>query len=247
MIGGNCGNGSNATMVGESEKYIRILLYGGAMNKSDNSSFYFASENVKNDYSNDGTIIHKSIDSAAKIINLINAQADNSIQSLDFFAHGDMFGIYFIKGSNIFKDISEEEVEKNNLNASLYLGSYTKLIYGSDLHDESDVIQNIKFSKFTFSSKIEIHGCLTAAELYITDNIAEELSVLLFNAGKKESIVIGHSTKANPNINGAITTDAEQDYRHEERIVFNNGTIILKTIKKGRITADEINKALNNK
>ncbi len=240
------------------EPYKRIIVYGGAKSKTDNSSFYFAALNVKKDYNNDGKIIVKTIDSAKNLIDFINSQEDNSIQSLDIFTHGDMFGIYLIKGASINKDITTEEVEKKDLNASLYIGSTTKFFYGSDLHDESDTIKNIDFKKFTENAKIEIHGCLTAGDAYIMDNIAADLSEYLYSAGKVNSVVIGHITKANPLINGepvrdengniiSGTTIKQQDYRHGKRVVYNNGEIILKTNKIGRITAKEINNALINK
>ena len=48
---------------------------------------------------------------------------------------------------------------------------------------------------------------------------------ILYEAGKEESVVIGHSEKANPNINGSKTTIKQQDYRHGKRQIFNNGKI----------------------
>lgn len=68
--------------------YVRLLLWGGARKSADNNAFYYASLNVKKDYGNDGEIIHQSVDTAKAIVDLINAQEDNSIQSIDFFCHG---------------------------------------------------------------------------------------------------------------------------------------------------------------
>ena len=75
----------------------------------------------------------------------------------------------------------------------------------------------------------------------------EDLSEYLYKAGKENSVVIGHSTKANPNINGDKTKNEEQDYRHGKRKVFNNGNVILEVVKKGRITGLEIKEALNKR
>lgn len=115
---------------------------------------------------------------------------------------------------------------------------------GSNVGSDSRTIDEINFSNFTKNCKIEIHGCLTAHDMYVKDNICEELSELLYEAGKKESVVIGHSEKANPKINGSKTTIKQQDYRHGKRQVFNNGKIILTTYKKGRITYNDIKNAL---
>ncbi|MCD8418777.1 hypothetical protein J2Q11_13700 [Tenacibaculum finnmarkense genomovar finnmarkense] len=238
-------------------EYFRFLFYGGAKNSGDNSAFHFASLNVMKDYNNDGNISRDAADSAKKIVNKINSQTENSIQSIDFFFHGDMLGLYMIKGSSIYKDISSEDVEDKNLNASLYLGKSSRFFKGSDLHKDSRVISDIDFSKFTKTCKIEIHGCLTAHNMYLKDNICEELSELLYSNGKRKAVVIGHTERANPNIKnrkykdkktGKIieikTKNREQDYRQGERIIFHNGNKILTTKKKGRISGKEINDVL---
>lgn len=238
-------------------EYSRFLFYGGALKSADNSAFHFASLNVMKDYNNDGKIIRQSVDSAKKIIDKINSQDENSIQSIDFFCHGDMFGLYLIKGSSIYVDISKEDRDKKNLNASLYIGKGTRFWKGYDLHEESGVLSDIDFSKFTSSCKIEIHGCLTAGSAVFQDNLCKDFSEYLYDNGKKNAVVIGHTEKANPNIKnkeikdkktGKIikikTSNEEQDYRQGERKVFNNGNVILVTRKKGRITGKEINNAL---
>ena len=80
----------------------------------------------------------------------------------------------------------------------------------------------------------------------------------MYEAGKTESMVIGHSTEANPNLPSTKRkkgeTDKErkkwanisQDYHHGERKVYNNGKVILTTTKEGRITGEEIREALKN-
>ena len=71
------------------------------------------------------------------------------------------------------------------------------------------------------------------------------LSTALFKVGKKRSIVIGHSDYANPN-RGGTKEIAKQDYRHEERVVYNNGKVIAKTRIEGRIFSSFIKKALGD-
>lgn len=232
----------------EKKPYLRLLLHGGARSSSDNSAFYFASLNVIKDYGNSGKIIRKSIDTARQIIDIINEQENDSIQSLDIFAHGGPGGIFLIKGASVNTDIAKDDVEENNLNSSLYVGEIVKSFYGSDKNDDSRTVKKINFSKFTVNSKIELHGCQTCYDMLILDNICEELSELLYQAGKTESVVIGHKDKANPNINGdGPMTNSQQDYRHGTRCLFNNGNAILTTTKKGRITASEINDALQKR
>ena len=159
-------------------------------------------------------------------------------------------------GNKILK-ISDElllkvakERNKNDLNSSLYIGKGLRLVWGWELSGEDKVLSDIDYSKFTNSCKIEIHGCLTAGTIPgfpFLDNFCEDLSEYLYKAGKENSVVIGHSTKANPNINGDKTKNEEQDYRHGKRKVFNNGNVILEVVKKGRITGLEIKEALNKR
>ena len=67
------------------------------------------------------------------------------------------------------------------------------------------------------------------------------------NPANSNAVVIGHATKANPNINGDSTKNSEQDYRSGTRVVYHNGEVLFTTQKKGRITAAEINKHLKTK
>lgn len=196
--------------------------------------------------------IHKSVDSAKAIINLIAAQKNNSIQSLDIFSHGNSSGLYMIKGASTSKSISEDEMNENNLYAPLYLNSSAKNIemlgtlFSGDyrLSEDRGYISDISLAKFTNSCKIEIHGCNTANNYPVWGGMCKDLSEMLHKAGKTRAVVIGHSTKANPNINGVETTNKGQDYRHGERVIFHNGEVILITTKQGRITAPEIDAAL---
>ena len=241
--------------------YKRLLLYGGARKASDNSSFYYASLNVKKDYGNDGEFIHEPVNTAKSLVDIINRQEDNSIQSLDVFCHGSEVALYFIKGSSINNNITEEEVEEKDLHSPLAIGRTTNAISNWNLSGDERLISDIDYNKFTTAAKIEIHGCNTAAVVRVAfwlDNLCEDLSENLYDAGKTNSVVIGHSTKANPNLPTTkirkgesekawnIRKNKEQDYRHGKRKVYNNGECILTTKKQGRITAEEIRNALSN-
>ena len=54
---------------------------------------------------------------------------------------------------------------------------------------------------------------------------------------------IGHPDFTNPN-RGGTKEIAKQDYRHEERVIYNNGKVIAKTRMEGRISPSFIKKAL---
>jgi hypothetical protein len=226
---------------------VRLLFSGGAKSASDNSAFHFAMQNVERDYQNDG-IPTKSFyltNGAKSLVATINAQGDSTIQSLDILCHGGPPGLFLIFGSSMNRSITTAEVENQNLNASLYTGSVIQGVYAWNKHANFDNISSINFNKFTNNAKIEIHGCRTADTVaFVDDSICEDLSEMLYEAGKKKSIVIGHSTKANPNINGSKTTVQEQDYRSGERIGYNNGKAVFTTQATGRISAQTINNAL---
>ncbi|QAR30259.1 hypothetical protein EQP59_02235 [Ornithobacterium rhinotracheale] len=252
-----CTDFRDITIQVKSSKYKRFLLYGGAKSAADNSAFYYASLNVKRDYGSDGEIIHQKVETAKKIIDLINRQKDDSIQSIDFFTHGSQYALYIVRDkktkeySSLKKDL-KDDIESNNLYASRTVKKFQSWFAG----EEEGVINDINFNKFTNSAKIEIHGCNTAASTLLVDNIVTNLSQYLHDAGKNKAVVIGHSQKANPNLpttkrkQGETDKEwnkrknQEQDYRHGERKVYHNGKVILVTKKQGRITAKEINDVL---
>ena len=98
------------------------------------------------------------------------------------------------------------------------------------------------FKVFTNESKIEIHGCNTAFDGEL-DTLSSLISLALFKAGKKRSVVIGHADFSSPN-RGGTKDISKQDYRHETRIIYNNGKVIAKTRREGRLSAEFIKNAL---
>lgn len=227
------------------DNYVRILIYGGAKKKSDNSAFYYAASNVAKDYQND-KIIFKKAYTGKDVVSQINKQKDNSIQSIDFFTHGSQYALYMVRDKNsklnssTETNIDDAKVESNNL----YASKTVKIVQSWFAGDDEDVINNIDYKKFTNTAKIEIHGCNSGAGTYMVDNIAINLSEYLYENGRTKAVVIAHLTKANPNINDSKTKIQEQDYRHGSRIIYNNGKEVFRTAKKGRITASEINSKL---
>lgn len=226
---------------------IRLIMYGGSRKSSDNSAFLYASKNVIKDYKNDLPVKSFFISQGVnQLVDLINAQAENSIQSLDIFCHGSELGLYSILNASLDSSVSYEYVQLNNLESNLYRNKLTKFsqweIFGGASWRNLFVISDINFKKFTNESKIEIHGCNTALDGK-SDTFSAELSKASFKGGKKRSIVIGHADYANPN-RGGTREISKQDYRHELRIVYHNGNVIAKTKMEGRIPASFIRKSL---
>lgn len=221
---------------------IRILAYGGAQPRGENRTFKYACDNVIKDYANDlpqkSFFVHSGF---KQIFDFINKQADNSIQSLDIFCHGNSNGAYFHIGTFMDKTV------KGTKQGNLYRNSIEKYrdILDREVVDRKDQteVDEIDCKKFTSSCKIEIHGCNTATE--DSGNLCMALSLHFFQQGNKRAVVIGHSNFSNPNINGeGNTKPTEQDYRHGTRRIYHNGKILATHKEKGRITASTINALL---
>ncbi len=102
---------------------------------------------------------------------------------------------------------------------------------------EQKVIYDIDFDRFIENGAIiEIHGCESGGDLYVIDSISKNLSEELPNG-----YVIGHLTKANPNI-GGTTVNEKQDYRHGQRAIWKDGKIIKKTTKEGWLNPNDFEK-----
>lgn len=206
------------------------MFYGGARKVGDNASFYYASLNVLKDYKKyypNDSFIHEFVDSAKTIVDKINEQDIESIVSLDLFFHGSKWGLYMYKGASMYKELLINDVEEKNLNASLYASKTSSFITAYDVHQEKRTIYDIDFNKFiSKGAVIEIHGCESGGDLCVIDSISKNLSEEI-----PQGYVIGHITKANPNIDN--TKDSKmQDYRHGARAIWQNGKIIRKTTQK---------------
>lgn len=219
---------------------VRLLFYGGAKVPRDNSAFYFAAKNVEKDYRQkfpNDSYINLFVDSSKTIIDFINIQKKSTIASLDLFFHGSKWGLYMYKGSSMNKELSKEEVSSKNLNASLYAGKTHDLLSSTDGHPEKSTIYDIQFDRFIQKgSVIEIHGCESGEDLPIIDCISKNLSEEL-----PEGYIIGHTTKANPNINGdKKTSNQQQDYRHGKRAIWQNGKVLAYTTQKRWLNIEKI-------
>ena len=106
---------------------IRLVLYGGARSLGDNGAFFHASKNVIADYKNDLPVKSYFISKGMKqFIDLINDQPENSVQSLDVFAHGSDLGLYSVIGASLKKSMTFEYSQSNNLSSNLYRNRSTK-------------------------------------------------------------------------------------------------------------------------
>lgn len=128
---------------------------------------------------------------------------------------------------------------KQALRSTYGLTSYT-------FSDDFRYVDDIDFTKFSQDARIEIHACNTARDVTwgALDTLSELMSKELFNVGCTEAVVIGHTDKANPLINGGKTTIKEQDYRHGRRAIFHRGKIVLSVNDKGPISYGTIRKAI---
>ncbi|ECI6680386.1 hypothetical protein EHE65_03955 [Salmonella enterica subsp. enterica] len=218
-------------------KKVRLFFYGGARKGSHNNTFLDAATNVRNDYEKDKSkdieikplYEHKS---AEDIIERIEMEADNSIESIDFFSHGTPAALRFQRstfgfGQDLFMNTEEQKKE--------------------DKWDgNAGNLSEINYSKFTNTAIIEVHGCRVGSVEKEFNNInwAMIFSKYLYDAGKKKSVVIGHITKANPDQHKTLTGS---DYRHGNRRIYHNGEELDVYRKEGRISSEYINKKLSGK
>jgi hypothetical protein len=217
------------------KRKVRLLLWGGAATPGDNSAFEFAAKSVIRDYNSrdkgNVQVINKNAPTAKDLVDLINAQEDGSIRSLDVFTHGGTNALYFTTASPDTPKLLRFAFH----NSSLYRSRAKMVFNAAGWTEGSALVSDIKFSKFASYAKVELHGCKTADTESDGDNIAADLSERLGQAGKTSAIVIGHADKANPNIKGGGEKLHEQDYRHGIRLVFEHGKIARTSKQKGHI------------
>lgn len=228
------------------KRKVRLLLWGGAATPGDNSAFEFAKANVVRDYKKaDGgnfSIVEKRILVAQDIVAQINVQADDSIRSLDIWTHGGPHTLYMTTADppppKTSSWVTRNLYELNKWgahNSSLYRSRAKLILNAAGWTTGSALITSVNFAKFTKNAKVELHGCRTADTESDGDNIAADLSLRLYEAGKTSSVVLGHADKANPNIRGGGEGLSEQDYRHGQRVMFSNGKVVTVIKQNGHI------------
>lgn len=220
---------------------IRYIFHGGTREKNPdgtqrnigiahNGAFFFAAKNVANDYKAGTTRLIK-ISTAANLVKEINKNPPGSIASLDILCHGTPYSLNFSVIENENCGIVTGWTAKQMLSA--YYSSWDDGIYS--FSKDSRYVTDINFNVFINEARVQIHGCNTARGTMPGDTLVESISKELFNRGKKNSYVIGHTDKSNLNIHGSKTTIRQQDYRHGERSIYNNGKLLKKTMQRGVI------------
>lgn len=230
-------NTDNTKMQKITRKKVRLFFYGGARKDTHNNTFLDAATNVRNDYKKDN---RKDIEikplyehkSAEDIIERIEMEADNSIESIDFFSHGTPAALRFQRstfgfGQDLFMNAEVQEKEDT------FDGNAANL-------------SEINYSKFTNTAIIEVHGCRVGSVEPELNNINWAMIFLkyLYDAGKTQSVVIGHITKANPDQHKTLKGS---DYRHGNRRIYHNGKELDIYRNEGRIPSEYINKKLLGK
>lgn len=234
----------------------RYIFYGGARERNSdgtirqigiahNNAFLMAAKNVEKSYGKyqEQVKMHK-ITTAADMLGKFNSLPKNSLKSLDILSHGTPYSLNF----------STQENENSGLitgvMAKMLLKVYYSNIFDGEIYNFSGLsryVDDINFEVFTSDARVQIHGCNTARGNIPGNTLAEAISVGLWEADKKSAYVIGHTSKSNPNINGANTTIAAQDYRHGERAIIKNGDIVYTTTQKGYLEHDDILINIGNK
>ena len=124
----------------------RMIFYGGSV-KHDNT-FENASKRTNADYVEGERAAKEDIHlitTAKSVVEKINEQKANSVQSIDFFNHSGRNALYFKEGVN-----------------DLYRSKKDRRKYQL-LNHESALIDDIDFQVFTNAAKIEFHGCNTGS------------------------------------------------------------------------------------
>lgn len=180
------------------------------------------------------------VNNGRDIVKYINQQQPNSIQTLDISAHGGSYGIFFAPTPYpTTVENGKLREPKNNLYMSSYTQSNDRA--GSGVNPWNNTygaatLDDINFNVFADDAKIEFHSCNTAGDKWDKANeymnMASVVSLKLYNAGKKNAVVIGHYEDAGPGSN--------EDYRQGERRVFYKGMNILTTNQKGNMSKKQI-------
>jgi hypothetical protein len=228
----------------------RLIFYGGSREtnnngsandiaKSDNSAFQFAANSVARDYADwnkSGKLIK--IRCAINLVTAINGHGTGALASLDILCHGTPWSLNFSVRDDLNCGLFASPAAKAGF---AVVGPFSSRVNSPD--GECALVSDIRFDVFANDAIIELHGCQTAGNSLAIDSVAAKFSTGLYNASKKNAVVIAHLDKANPNIGGTKNV-VKQDYRHGHRVVLQNGNIIYSVSKSGRVNLAEIAKHL---
>jgi hypothetical protein len=185
--------------------YVRLIFIANCFTAAENSAFKYAAANLTADYERD-TLSRQVVkriyfDNARQIVDSINHQR-LVIKSVDFLSHSrdDRIGATMTRAGVQYRTSLFESRER--------LAEARVLVdaAGGDLRNSSRMasIEEINFSHFSYDAVIEIHGCHAGVEVdSLPANICRRLSQALYMSGRQLAVVIGHGTRANPNLHTA--------------------------------------------
>lgn len=204
---------------------IHLIIYTISLEASDGYAFEDAARNLeriyKSRYPNE-IVISKKVNGGAEIITTIGGVPDGSIASLDIVSHGNQFGVHIAHGNGPKTDPGYKEYADG-----LYLTPIKAVLVATYYKQTIDFsraryITNLNYAKFMGDAFVEFHGCKIADvnTISFADNFAQVFSSKLPNA----SLVIAHSTSANPNLPSGPRNIS--DYRHGIVSVYKNGRLL---------------------
>jgi hypothetical protein len=238
----------------KSTPFLRLIFIANCFTPAENSAFRYAAANLSTEYERDvrnGQVVKRIyFDNARQVVDSINSQV-LVIKSVDFLSHAksDRIGAYVTKRNRQYRTSLFESRERMQEVAAHADGE------GLANSRKMACIDDIDFSRFAYDAVIEIHGCHAGTEQDpLPDNICKRLSLALYGAGKQLAVVIGHSTRANPNLarnnaarGGTAAGDISykqsvlaQDYRHGLRMIYFGGKVIFSTRQSGGIPQSTI-------
>jgi hypothetical protein len=225
---------------------VRLLMWGGAATPADNAAFASALANVLRDYQaadhGEFDFVEQRLRVATDIVALINAQADDSIRSVDIWTPGGPHALCLAaappqssRRSGWTGRMLRWAQRLPSRDACLYRSALRRALHRAAWVEGSALVRDIQFSRFTSDAKVELHGCRTVEAPTDRHNIAADISLRLSRAGKGSAICIGHADRAHPHIMGGAVALPQQDYRHGLRIVFNDGEPLKASTEKGAL------------
>lgn len=222
-----------------------LIWYGGSAmvdehgkpwqkGSAENGAFQAAAQNLATALKGKSGVHTFKISNAAGIVTELNKQKAGTIQSVDILSHGSPVSLNFYP--------------RRFINSGFVTSESVRMAYELWMSQKYDTdykfglgyryVSSIDFDTFAEDAIWELHGCLSAYDLPILDNLVGLLSEKLFDSGKTKAVAIGHLSRSHPMINGPKTKIKEQDYRHGKRAVYHNGKVLFTTSKSGDLRSD---------
>jgi len=237
---------------------LHLVLWTSSISRSDENTFHSAAIYLSNERRGRGeqTLLRK-VTSGREIVDVLAAQAPDSVESLDVFSHSNPGGIHIARRiapdkSPWLRRIAHYQIRRRDTRhpqtwadaeymeeelAGLYSGLGARqavaVYYNQKIARDSALLKDVPFDRFKTDAIVEFQGCRSGMSLPIVDSFAEDFSEKLAASGKDKALVISHVTASCP-------LPGTQDYRHGRRRVFRDGEVVLETSKTGPITHADI-------